>query len=604
MSGGKGGGQRYVSGYRYYFNIHMGIGRGPVDELVEAKVADRTVWQGSVSTNAEVTVSAPNAFGGESKEGGIEGKMQVLMGGGAQTAPSLLRKLFGADVPLSINISGMPAGNGVYVRNVSTVQNDEGLATERVAYLLSVGSVQYTIDQDVSKRWQIYGGTIFYRSVGPEVNSPELVSSWVRVTVTQGGYDYETGSFTTVETETAAPGLSVTANYTRVPSFRRMFTIVFDGMIGANNPYPKAWKFKVRRTNAGWDGGVWQPSLCAIMIGPIKAMNPAHIIYECLTNREWGRGLPRAALDDAAFLSCAQVLYSEGFGLCLRWNRTDSIEAFIKGILDHIGANLFTSRRTGLQTLRLVRGNYDINTLPHFNPDNGLLEISDAPIASSGVAINEVQVKYRDPISDEDRTVQVSNLAALQASGGQINSTTRDYPGVVNATWATLLAQRDLRLSSMALRKFTIKLDRRGRNIEPGEVFLISDPKRGIPITPVRAGGIEDGTLTDGAIKITALQDVFALPIVPWQVDVPNQWQRPNTQPCIDVHRAFEVPYFMLVANLSRADLDYVQPTDGYLGTVCARGKSLNIGYRIAVRSGAATPDDQPVSQEFFCSIN
>ena len=30
-----------IIGYRYYFDIHMGVGRGPVDELIEVKVGEK-----------------------------------------------------------------------------------------------------------------------------------------------------------------------------------------------------------------------------------------------------------------------------------------------------------------------------------------------------------------------------------------------------------------------------------------------------------------------------------------------------------------------------------------------------------------------------------
>ena len=42
MSGG--GSTDYVAGYRYLFGIHMGVCRGPIDELVEIRVGDRTAW--------------------------------------------------------------------------------------------------------------------------------------------------------------------------------------------------------------------------------------------------------------------------------------------------------------------------------------------------------------------------------------------------------------------------------------------------------------------------------------------------------------------------------------------------------------------------------
>lgn len=588
--GGKKGGGPQVIGYRYLFGIHMGIGRGPVDELCEIKVGDRTAWRGSVTENSSISVDAYNLFGGEKKEGGIQGTLEVMMGGPAQVAPTGLRGLFGANVPAAVTVAGAPSGNGVYARGTAV----DG----RVTYSANIAGLLWQINQDGFGRWQIFAGSAVYRCANtPSV--PEQGTGWASISYTTGGFNYETNQYDLIELATPLPGLSVVANYSLVPGFRGMFTAFFDGIISMNNPYPKPWKFRVRRTTKGWDGPVWQPGLATITMGDIKAMNPAHIIYECLTNRQWGRGLARERLDDAAFTAVATSLVSEGFGLCLRWNRSDAIESFVQGILNHIGGAMFTSRSSGLITLRLIRGGYDINTLPHFTPETGLLDVSDSAVASTSV--NEIQVTYRDPITDAEQSVKVSNLGALQAAGGAVNSIAKDYKGIPTAELANRVAQRDLRASSVNLRKFSVTLDRRGRSIEPASVFLISDPARGISPTPVRAGQIQDGTLTDGKITIAAVQDVFELPQVSWSVDVPSTWVPPDTGACLDVHKVFEIPYFLLAGNLRRADLAFVDENDGFIGTVCGQGKSLNAGYRMAVRSGAPTPDDEPTSEDYFC---
>jgi hypothetical protein len=595
MSGGGGGvgkkgGGAQVIGYRYLFGIHMGIGRGPVDELCEIKVGDRTAWSGSVTENQSISVDAYNLFGGEKKEGGIQGTLEVMMGGPAQVAPTGLRGLFGANVPAAVTVAGAPSGNGLYAKGTAT----DGSVT----YSANISGVLWQIRKDGFGRWQIFAGSVVYRcSNTPDV--PEQGTGWSSISFTTGSFNYETNQYDLIEIASPLPSLTVSASYSLVPGFRGMFTAFFDGIISMNNPYPKPWKFRVRRSTKGWDGPVWQPGLATITMGAIKAMNPAHILYECLTNRQWGRGLARERLDDAAFSSVATALALEGFGLCLRWNRSDAIESFVQGVLNHIGAAMFTSRSSGLITLRLIRGGYDINTLPHFTPETGLLDVSDSAVATA--TVNEIQVTYRDPITDAEQSVKVSNLGALQAAGGAVNSISKDYKGIPTAELANRVAQRDLRASSVNLRKFSITLDRRGRSIEPAGVFLISDPARGIPPTPVRAGQIQDGTLTDGKITIAAVQDVFELPQVSWSVDVPSTWVPPDTGACLDVHKVFEIPYFMLAGNLRRADLAFVDENDGFIGTVCGQGKSLNAGYRMAVRSGASTPDDEPNTADFFC---
>src|SRR5690606_29286515 len=137
--------------------------------------------------------------------------------------------------------------------------------------------------------------------------------------------------------------------------------LFYDGQISAMNPYPKPWSVRRRRNLKGWDGPVWYPEKAVIELegGAIKAANPAHIIYQLRTDRRFGRGLSSTRLNDASFRAAADTLYSEGFGLCLRWTRRDSIENFENLVLDHINAVIDDDPSDGTIVLRLIRNDYD-----------------------------------------------------------------------------------------------------------------------------------------------------------------------------------------------------------------------------------------------------
>jgi hypothetical protein len=488
---GKKGGNP-VTGYKYSFGIHMGLSRGPLDEVVEIRVGDKTAWTGSVTDTGPLDVRAPELFGGEKQEGGIDGEGVLMMG------------------------------------------------------------------------------------------KPD---------------------------QTATPGLVAMLGHA-LPGFRRMVTYFFNGVIASNSPYPKPWKFRVRRALKGWDGDPWYPEKCIINLEgdperdeegniisdtiAIKAMNPAHVLYELLTNREWGRGLPASALNIASFTAAADTLHAEGFGVCFRWNRRDALEAFAQAVIDHIGAVLYSDRSTALLTLKLIRYDYDPNTLPIYDTNAGMLEMKEANVSALGPAINEVVVEYTDPVSGKVRTVSNQNIASLQATRGVFNSLKKQYTGIPTAGLALRLAQRDLRTNAMALRKFTMTFDRRAWKIAPGSVMRISDPVRGINNVVVRVGRIEDGTLTEGTITITAVQDVFALPQTSFIGNEPPNWIKPNNKPILKEHRAFEVPYFLLNQTMTPADFDYLEEDSGFLGTVVAKPSDLSLAYNIFVKNGPPEPDEEP----------
>ena len=481
------------NGYFYSFGIHMGVGRGPVDEMVEIKVGDKIAWSGSQTDSGTIRIDKPDLFGGNKSEGGIVGDLQVMMGKPDQTA-----------------VSGLVAMLGH-----------------------------------------------------------------------------------------------------ALPGFRRVITMFYDGRICANNPYPKPWKFRMRRSTKGWyNDQPWYPEKAKIVLAgdpvfdedgnptgqntEIHAMNPAHIIYECMTNAEWGRGLPADALDQASFQAAADTLFTEGFGLCLRWTRRDSLEAFIQSVADHISSVMYSDRETGLIKLKLIRFDYDPATLPIYDSTTGILEIKEADVSALGPGINEVVVSYVDPVSGLVRTTTAQNLASLQSTRGVFNSIKKTYNGLPTPALALRVAQRDLRQNAMALRRFKITFDRRAWRLPPAGVIRISDSVRGIGDMVLRIGRIEDGTLENGTITITAVQDVFGMPLTSFIGNEPPNWVKPNNKPVLKRHRAFEVPYFLLNATMSPADFAYIKEDGGYLGTVVEKPSNLSLAYNLYVRPDAPTPEDNP----------
>lgn len=99
MGGGKGGSQ--TIGYHYLFDILFGLGRGPINEFVQINVADKIAWSGSVDDNTAFGISKPNLFGGEKKEGGIQGPACLFMGAEDQILPGAQTANCGKSGPMS-----------------------------------------------------------------------------------------------------------------------------------------------------------------------------------------------------------------------------------------------------------------------------------------------------------------------------------------------------------------------------------------------------------------------------------------------------------------------------------------------------------------------
>lgn len=752
-----------ANGYYYSFGIHMGVSRGPVDQVRECRVGGKLGWQGNITASATVNFNAPNLFGGPKKEGGIQGWFKVMMGEPTQVAHSELNALCapvlqpGFRRMLTIHYDGMISAvnpypkpwswrvrralkgwdgdpiapalamiplvgqvastdakpptslaffthfltvpivhyvtlnvdpflgrtitevyqiidttDGAPVDAVSIVYNGDGTATVNVKpiYINRVLTINYRYTQSgvpnipgtqnltpttwvnpvrlhVSKA----GGTVASitsvidtEAVGGPVpvyfevqNSlpaaeallivdPALFGRTLQVNyqwIPDGGFvGPQTQNFIVDDIGTPAQLQLIAPNGGAYVSTLKVITtnesslsidwtpsaVAFEeagwvdaetkniGLINILTPAYEGWKVQVEM--------FYDPNLVTNITpdANIRSMNPAHIIYECLTNREWGRGHQRAALDEASFTACAQTLFDEGFGLCLRWSRRDTIDAFIQGVLDHISAVLYADRSTALLTLKLIRGDYVKASLKLWTTSNGILEIKESSVNTSTSMINEIIVKYKDPIYNEERSVNEQNLASLQATGGVFNTQTKNYPGIPIPSLARRVALRDLRAQAEGLRRFKIVMDRRGWDLTPGKVMRIQDTSRNIPDMVVRIATFKDGTLTSGPIELEVAQDVFSMPAQSFTGEQPNTWIPPTLVPCIGRHRVFELPYFIISAQTRPADFALIDDTSAYFGAVAELAQPSNVNYDITVKDGAVTSEDQPALQDqLYC---
>ncbi|MBS0364895.1 MAG: hypothetical protein JSR67_03615 [Proteobacteria bacterium] len=379
------------------------------------------------------------------------------------------------------------------------------------------------------------------------------------------------------------------------PAYRGVTTLVWQGgQISSNNPYPKPWSFRVRRATAGWQGGsAWYSAKAAITLSSgVVGMNPAHIVYEALTNSDWGLGYPAAQIDTVNFQAAADQLYSEGFGLCLLWSRMDTIEAFIQSIMDYIDGVLVSSRTTGLFQLMLLRGGYSIPSLPVIGPDN-VLEMQQFDAATINGATNEVVITYNDPrvggiTYGGKQAVAVQALGAVQAQGVVVTQKT-DYPGIATADLALRVAQRELAKLSTALKHVQMKVDRTAWNFIPGSLFVLNFPAYGISQMVMRVATLDFGTVAKGEIQLAAIQDVFSLPTASYVAAPVTGWTPPSSSPAVPtLYLGLEASYRDIDHNLASALP--LPAAAAYVYVAVARPNGLQLNWQFWSYVSPATP--------------
>jgi hypothetical protein len=456
-----------VTGFRYWLGLHFVPSYGPVDAIKEIRVGDKVAWTGNQTASGNITINKPNLFGGDKKEGGINGTLTVAMGTDAQTPNAYLQSQLGANIP----------------------------------------------------------------------------------------------------------------------AYRGVFGLIWNGVIAAGNPYMKPWAFKVQRVTKGWhNDSCWYSAKATIG----DDMNPIHIIYECLTNPDWGMGYPAGAIDDTNFREAADTLYTENFGISLVWGQQDQIKNFIRMVLDHVAGVLRIDRETGLYQLKLVRADYDIDTIPQVDISNSTL--TSWQRAAWAETVNEITVVYNGGTKDSVITVQDMVNADIQ---GAIINKKQSYSGITSASLAQRVAERDLKSMSTPLAKARLQVNREAWNWLPGDVVRLVHAPMGIDAA-YRVLAVNIGTLQDNMMEVDAAEDIFGLATSSWGEQQAVGWTDPVTSPVASPYRVItEIPYYTLARSLSAADLDYLADTECMSQVIAAQPSGDSSGYKLWTAAGSADLEDR-----------
>ena len=467
-----------ISGYKYHLGIHLVLCHGPVDALKKIIIGDREAWSGT-ATGGTISVSELELFGGEKREGGVEGDVEVLMGDAAQ-------------------------GQNAYLQDVLGT-ND-------------------------------------------------------------------------------------------IPAFRGLFALLFKQFYYSTNPYLKQFKIQAKRTDIHTDGStMWYSAKSTIGTD----MNPAHIIYECLTDKQWGmKYSANVVVDDTIFKAVADTLFTEGLGLSLLWSNAEQIEKFIAGILSTINGVLRQNLTTGLLELKLIRNDYVVANLTTLDESN-IIKLKSFQRSSWDETVNEVTVVYHDEVDDQDKPAVVQDLGNIQIQG-RVVPKTMQMPGISNETQAIKVALREARASATPLSSVALVANRAAWALNNGDVFKLNWPKLGIVDVVYRISTINEDDLTKGNIFIEAIEDVFAAPESVYSEPQVPQWVDPKSAPAdVPNWEVHEATYWDVQFNLTAADIANLGATDSFVTTVAARPANDAFAYDVYARISPAAYENVGVGP--FC---
>ena len=355
----------------------------------------------------------------------------------------------------------------------------------------------------------------------------------------------------------------------------------------ANNPYLKAISVRVRRPSEGLN-----PSIAMIRVKdssegiPQYASNAAHIIFEAMTNTDFGMGEHYSMFDIASFEQCAQVLYDEKMGLNILWTRQSKIEDFVKIILDHVQGAVFVNPATGKHTMKLLRGDYVIGSLKTVSPDNG--KLSNYKTKIWGDISNEVTVSWTNPETGKEETVTVQDLAGIAAQGG-ITSAARNYHGIADRQTAIKAGERDLASIAYPLASCDAEVSREFWKSVVHDCVILTWPRHGITSAIFRVVEVANGS-TSRTIKLTLMEDVFSLDKSEYGEVVETEWVNPSLdpQPLANTYLG-TAPAFFTIPALGLSDISELEYPEVIAAVVAAPDSADDIGAELVGYTTTAT---------------
>ncbi|MBG4836077.1 phage tail protein [Pseudomonas aeruginosa] len=119
-----GSSKKQTVGYRYRMGLHLVLCQGPVDAVQEIQMGDRTAWGdadraplASGHGLSSLSINKPTLFGGDEREGGVVGTIDVLSGHAGQGRNDYLMSRLGPAIPAFRGVLSLVARKILFAAN-------------------------------------------------------------------------------------------------------------------------------------------------------------------------------------------------------------------------------------------------------------------------------------------------------------------------------------------------------------------------------------------------------------------------------------------------------------------------------------------------------
>lgn len=296
-----------------------------------------------------------------------------------------------------------------------------------------------------------------------------------------------------------------------------------------------------------------------------QAANPACVVFELMTDDDFGLNIPQTDINLDNFRKIGRQLKNETHGYSNIWVQKAAVKDIIDDILRQIDAVMFLDFESGQFEMRLVRGFDETSpegqTLVTLDETN-IVELEDFTRGNYTETSNRVVVNWKDPDIAGNPSPAVQDDMANQRIQNRNVIATFNYVGIDNNVLAGQVAARELRGLSFPLAKTSLVCDRTAIRLRPGDPFELVWPDLDIVSMNMRVLSISIGDSVELRVRVDAIQDIFSLGKVVYQPPQATRWFNPAVAPPVAAlaNACFEVP--LLLDRLSPVTSPLVADTE------------------------------------------
>jgi hypothetical protein len=513
------GGQSTESSIRvtnYHLDMLLGVCWGPVTLLREVWFGEKRLFGTNVGEGRSFNIYEPDLFGGQNHEGGAQGAVWFLPGGREQLLPT----------PIADMLYNRPPDDCPGYRNICCIALTK--QSEGEPGYFNAGSEHLHYRDGETPDEGEYGGWAGNDSNEPAFivgsNNPYLKTFWVEVTRASDQFFAE-----------------------------------------------RALIYRTAADRTAYERG---DDLTTILGKPDS--NLVHVLFEALTNDEWGCGIPFFAFDFDSWKAAAQTAYDELLGGSFLWTKPMTGEKFSQMVADHLRAMIFPDTETGLISIKLIRPDYDEATLPVFTAENSRL--TELSVKDMSEVVNEVMVEWTNPDTYETESVQVQDLASIADLGERITEKhTYSFFNRVDLAWDA--ASRDVLTKTAPTRTMEIELPPSSERRKPGDVVRVQFPEEGADDIVARVMRVKTGNPAGRMQTLTLLEDVLAQVAVIGQEVSGASGTPASYKPLPPSHvNPFALPYYLI----GKAGIRRYREGEEYVGILAAAQQTGAYAFKVS----------------------